>query len=282
MGGSKPLQSMGMTVTDPPASAVLASRPASQAPRAITFQPGIYECVLRALPADRTTRILDAGAGEGYFAALLHQAGYTNVTACDYVEEGYRCPEVPFTQADLARELPFGDNRFDCVVSIEVIEHISDHLTFVQELVRVTRPGGLLFITTPNLMSLSSRWHFFLYGYTDCAPLPLDPHRKDWFMQHINPIGVPRLLFHLERNGAELVGLLTNRSRRGSRLFAPILGPLMSWLTRRRLLAPKYRERRPLHEKHLKWVLSPANLLGRITIAQAQKGTSPMELKSEC
>jgi SAM-dependent methyltransferase len=234
------------------------------------------------MPEDRKVRILDAGAGEGYFAALLHQAGYTDIRACDYVEEGYCFPKVPFTQADLARELPFEDNSFDCVVSIEVIEHIPDHLTFMQELVRVTRPGGLLFITTPNLMSLSSRWHFFLYGYTDCAPLPLDPHRKDWFMQHTNPIGVPRLLFHLERNGAELIGLLTNRSRRGSRLFAPVLGPLFRWLTRRRLLAKKYKERHSLHERHLKWVLSSANLLGRITIAQARKGGPPMELKSEC
>lgn len=249
----------------------LAASAGARKPRAITFQPGIYECVLAELPADRDLRILDAGAGEGYFSAILQAAGYRDVQACDYQAEAFCCEGVPFTRADLCTRLPFPDDHFDCVITIEVIEHIPDHFAFMAELVRVTKPGGALYITTPNVMSLSSRWHFFLYGYTDCAPLPLCPEREDWYMQHVNPIGLPRLLFHLERNGAELVDLLTNRSRRGSRLFAPILAPLMRIATRRRLRAQKYRERQELHEKHIHWVLHEANLLGRITIAKARK-----------
>lgn len=243
----------------------------TRAPAAITFQPGIYDCVFDLMPTDKGARILDAGAGEGFFARKLKDAGYGAVEATDYVAEGFLCPDIPFTQANLAERLPFPDHHFDCVVSVEVIEHLENHFAFVSELVRVTKPGGQLVITTPNVMSISSRWHFFLYGYSDCAPLPLQPHRADWFMQHVNPIGVPMLLFHLDRNGAELTDLRTSRLRTGSRLMAPILRPLMRWCLKKKLLRGKYAERRELFEEHLRWVLSDANLLGRITIAVARK-----------
>ena len=242
-----------------------------RAPRAITFQPDIYDRVLEALPEDRGVRLLDAGAGEGFLARKLKDLGYERVEACDYVAEGFRCPDIPFTQANLAEGLPFPDDHFDCVVSVEVIEHIENHFTFVRELVRVTRPGGRVIITTPNVMSISSRWHFFLYGYTDCAPLPLQPHREDWFMQHVNPICVPMILFHLDRSGADLVDLRTNRYRSGSRLMAPLMRPLMRWCLKKKLVRDKYRERRELFDEHMRWVLSDANLLGRITIAVAEK-----------
>ncbi len=252
---------------------MISPAPESEAPRAITFQPDIYDRVLEAVPDDREQRILDAGAGEGFFSRMLKDAGYDQVEACDYAEEGFRCPDISFGQADLCQELPYPDDHFDCVVSVEVIEHLENHFAFMRELVRVTRPGGKLIITTPNVMSLSSRWHFFVYGYSDCAPLPLLPHKEDWYMQHLNPISVPMLLYHLERNGAKLVDLQTNRLRTGSRLMRPFLGPLMRLCLRKRLLRAKYAKRKRVFEEHLRWVLTDANLLGRITIAIAEKRT---------
>lgn len=240
-------------------------------PQAITFQPGIYDCVLDELELPKDALILDAGAGEGFFARKLELAGYENVHACDFCADSFLCPQIPFHAADLSGPLPFPDNHFDCVVSIEVIEHLENHFSFVRELIRITKPGGKLIITTPNVMSISSRWHFFLYGYSDCAPLPLDPHAEQWFMQHLNPIDVPMLLFHLERNGAELVELTTNRMRSGSRLMAPVLGPLLRVLLKRKLLRKKYKHHAELFARHARWVLTDANLMGRITIAIAQK-----------
>lgn len=39
---------------------------------------------------------------------------------------------------------------FDCAVSVEVIEHVLDDESFVQEIARVLKPGGWLYLTTPN------------------------------------------------------------------------------------------------------------------------------------
>ena len=46
--------------------------------------------------------------------------------------------------------LPFPDNRYDCVVSIDVLEHLVDDQPFLHELGRVLRPGGRAIVTVPN------------------------------------------------------------------------------------------------------------------------------------
>lgn len=71
------------------------------APQAITFQPGICDCVLKLMPTKRELRILDAGAGEGFFARKLKDPCYTNVEACDNVAEAFLCPDIPFSRYKL-------------------------------------------------------------------------------------------------------------------------------------------------------------------------------------
>ena len=47
--------------------------------------------------------------------------------------------------------LPFENNFFEFVLSYETIEHISDYKTFFSELVRVTKPNGIIILTCPNI-----------------------------------------------------------------------------------------------------------------------------------
>jgi SAM-dependent methyltransferase len=53
--------------------------------------------------------------------------------------------------------LPYPDARFDAVVSMDVVEHLSDPLPWLRGALRVLKPGGLLFLTTPNYASYSLR-----------------------------------------------------------------------------------------------------------------------------
>jgi len=239
-------------------------------PRGITFQPGIYDKVLELIPKDRAGRILDVGAGEGYLCRMLKDIGY-RVEACDFQQENFKCPDVPFTKANLNSRIPFEDNSFDCVISVEVIEHIENHFQFVREMVRVAKPGGLVIITTPNILSLPSRLHFFLYGYTDCSPFPLDPSRKEYFMLHINPIGLSELIFYYEHCGAGLAQLTTNRIRKSAWIPMIILYPLLSLIIRLKFLRKKHADLHNLYRRHIHWMLHPANLMGRITIAVGKK-----------
>jgi SAM-dependent methyltransferase len=47
-------------------------------------------------------------------------------------------------------QLPFEDEHFDLVISIDVHEHLKDPHPFTTNLVRVTKPGGRVIITVPN------------------------------------------------------------------------------------------------------------------------------------
>lgn len=239
-------------------------------PQPITFQPDIYAKVLSLLTVAGGRRLLDVGAGEGYFCDLARAQGF-DVEACDAQPRLFRAADVRFHAADLNEAVPLPDESFDCVVAIEVIEHVENHARFLKELLRVVRLGGTVIITTPNVVSLPSRWHFFWYGYNDAARTPLDPFQPDYFMQHINPISLPELLFHLERFGGQLVELHTNRLRRSARWLVPPLYPLLALALRRKLLRRRYADRLALHRRHLKWMLHPANLMGRITIALARR-----------
>ena len=65
--------------------------------------------------------------------------------------------------------------------------------------------------------------------------------------------------------------LTTNRIRRSALLPTMLLYPFL-WLGMRiKFLRRKFGERLPLHRRHVKWMLSRANLMGRITIAVGRK-----------
>lgn len=63
-------------------------------------------------------------------------------------------PRIRLVQGD-ATLLPFPDATFDAVICSETLEHIPDDDRAAQELARVIRPGGWLFLTVPNLWNAS-------------------------------------------------------------------------------------------------------------------------------
>jgi SAM-dependent methyltransferase len=70
--------------------------------------------------------------------------------------------------------LPFVDDEFDCIVSIDVLEHLDGDQRFLGELRRVLRPGGRLIVTVPNgdpkLLANRLKWRLGMtpeiYGHT--------------------------------------------------------------------------------------------------------------------
>jgi SAM-dependent methyltransferase len=111
---------------------------------------------LDALPA--TTRVLDAGCGEG---VLVDE--YVDRLRISGVDANYSSARV--TAASLMA-LPFPDASFDRVLCLDVLEHLAyeDQPRALAELHRVLVPGGELFVSVPNLAHLQSRLQFLLRG----------------------------------------------------------------------------------------------------------------------
>lgn len=99
--------------------------------------------------------VLDIASGAGYGAAFLAQTA-KQVIGVDYSEDAiayskdlYRSSNLEFKVGD-AQSLPLDDSSVDVVVSLETIEHIPKPELFVQEVVRVLKPDGIFYVSTPN------------------------------------------------------------------------------------------------------------------------------------
>jgi 2-polyprenyl-3-methyl-5-hydroxy-6-metoxy-1,4-benzoquinol methylase len=103
---------------------------------------------LASLELDRP-RILDMGCGTGWLTSILSEFG--EAVGVDLAPEAARKrhPHIQFIAADITDWQPKLD-RFDVVVSQEVIEHVQDQAGLVGLVHRLLRPGGYLILTTPN------------------------------------------------------------------------------------------------------------------------------------
>ncbi len=97
---------------------------------------------------------LDAACGSGYGSELISQKAKEVVGleidehALKFAKEHYQNDNIVFRKVDITRPLDLPDEYFDTIVSIETIEHISNHDTMISEFKRVLKTGGLLIIST--------------------------------------------------------------------------------------------------------------------------------------
>lgn len=103
-------------------------------------------------------RVIDVGCGQGHFVDTALREGW-HAEGIDLAEPAIQICErlgVP------GRKLDFFDpsllpDAFDLVTMFELIEHVPDPRAFVRRAAEITRPGGLVYITTPNYMCLDRR-----------------------------------------------------------------------------------------------------------------------------
>ena len=101
-------------------------------------------------------KVCDIACGAGYGSHLMAGSA-SHVTGVDIdsltIEQAQHqfgdLNNLTFVQAN-ALQTPFADDTFDCVVSFETLEHLTEHTDLLQEFKRILKPAGLLVISTPD------------------------------------------------------------------------------------------------------------------------------------
>jgi ubiquinone/menaquinone biosynthesis C-methylase UbiE len=105
--------------------------------------------------------IADVGAGPGVFAELMGGLGAryvaVDLSIDNLLAAQRRIPEVEAVVAT-ATSLPFRDAVFDVVLATGCLEYIEGQQTVIEELMRVTKPGGYVIVSFANALSPRRWW----------------------------------------------------------------------------------------------------------------------------
>lgn len=92
--------------------------------------------------------VLDVGGGPGYFRDAFRAAGATYFSLDADVGELAGLGEIgEGTVIGSGMALPFRDDAVDLCYSSNVLEHVVDPWRMAEEMLRVTRPGGIVFLS---------------------------------------------------------------------------------------------------------------------------------------
>jgi 2-polyprenyl-3-methyl-5-hydroxy-6-metoxy-1,4-benzoquinol methylase len=121
-------------------------------------------------------RLLEIGSGMGHLVGQLEDTFETYGMDLNHwaVKQSKAVIDKTQLQTASAQELPFREGAFNVVIIKHIVEHLPDPPKAIQEIGRVTEPGGTLILATPNLDSLLKPWKGNKWiGYQDPTHISL-------------------------------------------------------------------------------------------------------------
>ncbi len=101
--------------------------------------------------------LVDVGCGSGKLSSFVGDRFHRYI-GVDAVRYDDLPSQTEFISFDLdTGKAPLPEGFADVVCAVEIIEHLENPRAFMRELVRLTKPGGLVIVTTPNQLSLLSK-----------------------------------------------------------------------------------------------------------------------------
>jgi SAM-dependent methyltransferase len=140
----------------------------------------VYEWIAKRVAG---AAVLDMACGEGYGSAVLaHTAA--RVVGVDGNPEAHAHARLRYTGPNLLFEWgaveTYGEaGAFDAVVFLQTIEHVVDPPAVLRHFARILRPGGTVYVSTPNVLTLAppgaekseNPWHLREYRAREFAEL---------------------------------------------------------------------------------------------------------------
>jgi len=141
-----------------------------------------FYAILARRHGQRGGRLLEIGSGLGHLVGQLEDSFETYGMDLNHwaVKESKAVVDETALQTASAEEIPFADGSFGVVIIKHIVEHLPNPEKAIAEIGRVTAPGGILILATPNLDSLlkpvkGENW----IGYQDPTHISLNPP-SDW------------------------------------------------------------------------------------------------------
>lgn len=168
---------------------------------------GIHEAAFESfskLDLRKDSSILILGAGAGAFDQRLIDNGYRNITSTELIPENYMAGNTKIIEFDLNDDFS-SLGTFDCIVALEIIEHLENQFHFMRCIKKSLKPKGVLYLSTPNVENTFSRAKYYILGR-----LHFFGEGELYGTGHINPIFNHILKFNLEKSGLKIEEYFTN------------------------------------------------------------------------
>lgn len=106
-------------------------------------------------PANKA-RILDYGCGHATYLKYFHDQGLniSGAEVTDFLVDACQQHGLDVHKVNSFEHIPFPDNEFDIVYLMQVFEHLRNPHIFMNELSRILKPNGELYIAIPNSASM--------------------------------------------------------------------------------------------------------------------------------
>ena len=116
--------------------------------------------------------VLEIGCGNGYGAHLIDQHAPRSYVGLDLMEEQIekarrRYPQFKFLVQDASDLSQFAEASKDVVIIFGVLHHIPEWRKVINEIKRVLKPDGGLFVEEPRGMDIKLFDFFFRWGHPD-------------------------------------------------------------------------------------------------------------------
>lgn len=239
----------------------------------------IHQRVLELLLADPRSRswtsYLDIGSGRGDLIRLVTSRLELRASACDYTDTLMQLPGQRVDVAELNHApLPYPDASFDVVTATEVVEHLENYRRIVREIHRVLKPGGVVVLSTPNILNINSRLRFLWFGFWNLfGPLPV--RNSDLYTTggHITPVSWFYLAHAMLDAGFEGIEQHIDKVQRSARVKVALLAPIVRLFGARALRRERdrYRTLDAANEPLVRAMNSRQMLLGRTVIALGRR-----------
>lgn len=116
--------------------------------------PEVLKTLIKTIEETRASNVLEIGCGTGNYIITLHTATNIHAWGIDSSEEMLKQAQKKSAQINFskgqAEVLPYEDNFFDFVYSVDVVHHLDDVFPYFSEIMRVLKPAGQICTVTDS------------------------------------------------------------------------------------------------------------------------------------